>query len=326
MAENSKVDVYSVYVKKFYRAIPKESVLITRDTTLNGNYVKVKRGGFAFVRPWAESKFIKINVQNRDYPKMEFDDKAGQKIFYDFFFEMKIIDPIKFEYANEDVEKVMKTKIQSLIGTALRKADWEELSAKDIKLPNTSDINSDASVTFVGGKWYKRDSFYKDDDGKWCGKELTEFDIEMYHVKKELEDTLEEYGIEVVSLYKKDVQQSEKMQEYYHKKKKKEIEMDAALIEAKQKREIAKVNAETRKIDAQAESDARKINIKGIVDGMSGMSDKAKSSAVDSYILTNGSNNANIYAAINSNSNNDSIQSGIVGGITASNEQKRKTR
>ena len=82
MAENSKVDVYSVYVKKFYRAIPKESVLITRDTTLNGNYVKVKRGGFAFVRPWAESKFIKINVQNRDYPKKNWRDGRRVKRYW----------------------------------------------------------------------------------------------------------------------------------------------------------------------------------------------------------------------------------------------------
>ena len=74
MAENSKVDVYSVYVKKFFRAIPKNSVLITRDPNFNGNYVKVKKGGFAFVRPWAESKFIYVGIQNRDYEKMEFDE------------------------------------------------------------------------------------------------------------------------------------------------------------------------------------------------------------------------------------------------------------
>ncbi len=323
MAENSKVDVYSVYVKKFFRAIPKNSVLITRDPNFNGNYVKVKKGGFAFVRPWAESKFIYVGIQNRDYEKMEFDDKDSQPVYIDFVLSIRIVDPEKYEYSTENVEDALKARIQSLIGTAVKKATWEELAGKDIKLPKNNDIKMDPRFQLAGGVYYYRDSAYKNDKGEWKATPVSDFDIELFNIRREIDDFAFKNGIEVVGLYKKEVQQSKEMQEFYNKKLQARLEMEARLIEAQNEKEIAEVKAQTRQIEAQAEADARAKNINSIIAGMKGMPADKISNAVNSYILTNGANGANIYAAINGS---DVVQSGIIGGVTAANEQKQKTK
>lgn len=232
------IDPYKVYITKVFRVIPKNAVLITRNK-FNGNRIKVKTGGFALIPPYSESKLVSLAVRNYDYEKQEFEDRNGLDLTVDLAVTVKIVDAIKYEYENKNVEAELKQLIDSLMRSLIKKCVYEELSAARIELAKTSiDINDMPKSPKEQLQVGTRTSYPKTFSG------------ELLKIRDELDKFATRYGLVVVDLYTKSIQQSAAMQEAYNKQVIAMKEREAALIAKEGEKERAKIDAEIAKIKA----------------------------------------------------------------------------
>lgn len=274
-----------VFYTKIYRVIPKNCVLIIR-SKFSGSKVECRPEGHAWVAPWKEAKLISVAEKTIDYPKIEFDDSEGQSVFVDYAITVKIIDSIKYEYAHQDPEQALKILLTSLIRVLMRKSSWEEMAGHQFEL-NRGGINTDIPVP--------------------------EFDDELKYIRKRLDIFKNEYGLAVVSLVSKDIQQSPEMQKAYDEKKRKDKEGEALVAQAKRNKEKAEIDAEIRRTEADAKAYQQqkealvnaqrlKLSIQAIKQGLDGLPIEQVSRIVSdlahTYLLTNGKNpNTNIFAS-----------------------------
>lgn len=323
MAENinkSSFNPYTTYITKIYRTIPKNCALITRNK-FNGERVKVKNGGFAFVAPWCESKLVSLAVKNIDYEKLEFDEQEGQQITVDLALSVRVVDPIKYEYAHQNIEQELKVRIYSAVRVLMRKATWEELSQRHFELPKIN-IQMDPRFKYAGGKYYYRDTLYKDDHGKWHGDIISDFDLELFKIREELNEFAEEYGLEVVSFRNKEVQQSEEMQKAYDRIAKAKREGEARKTEAEFARKVAEKEAETMKIRQEAYNSQ-------FVSLMENLKNKGYSTpdairVAQTLMITNGNNGNNI-AGVTAQTI-AGVAAGQVAGNEIRNDNKQKSK
>ena len=306
---------FNIYITKIYRVIPKNCALIVRNK-FNGQRVKVKTGGFAFVAPWSEAKLVSLAIRNIDYEKLEFDEKEGQQVKVDLALSVRVVDPIKYEYAHQNIEQELKVRIYSAVRVLIKKASFEELSKKHFELPK-NDISMSPQFRRVGGNYYYRDSLWKDNEGKWHGDEISDFDIELFSIRRELNDFAEEFGLEVVSLRNKEVQQSEEMQKVYDELVRKRREGQASLEAAELDRQKAKKDAERIKI----EQDAYNYKYVSFLNSLkaAGLTDSEIQNQLHAYIIANGQGGiANETAA---------TATAVAAGLNAANQANRqKTR
>lgn len=226
---NMRNNQFKVYITKLYRTIPKNCALIIRNK-FNGERVRVKNGGFALIAPWCESKLVSLAIWNIDYEEMKFDESQGQQITVDLALSVRIVDPIKYEYAHQNIDQELKTKIYSMMRVLIRKSTFENLSEKHFELPKSND----PKYTQANGAYYYRNSAQIDADGDWSATRVDdEFELGLLEMRRQLDEFAEEYGLEIVSLRNKQVQQSEEMQKAYDERVKRRREMQAKLEEAK---------------------------------------------------------------------------------------------
>lgn len=313
MAENNvdnKDDrEYTIYITKIYRVIPKNCALIIRNK-FNGQNVRVKKDGFALVAPWCEAKLVSLAIKNIDYEELQFDEKEGQQIKVDLALSVRVVDPIKYEYAHQNIEQELKVRIYSAVRVLIKKATYEELSKKHFELPR-NDIKMDPRFIQGGGKIYYKDSVYKDEEGKWRGQEISEFDQELYNIRRELNEFAEEFGLEVVSLRNKEVQQSDEMQKAYDEQVRRRREMQAKLEEAEIENKKVNIEVEMSKKRQDAYTD-QFISMYERAKA-SGMSDEDIMKLLHTYIVANGKGN-NIAGAT------ASTMAGVAAGQVAANE------
>lgn len=307
---NMDVNPYTTYITKMYRTIPKNCVLITRNK-FNGEHVNVKYGGFAMVAPWCESKLVSLAVWNEDYEKLEFDEKEGQQITVDLALSIRVIDPIKFEYSHQNIEQELKTKIYSMMRVLIKKSTYEELSQRCFELPKTGDISQDPRYYFAGGKYYNRNSAWKDEQGDWHADVATDFDLELFKIRRELDEFSFKYGLEIVSLRNKEVQQSKEMQKAYDERVRRRQEMQAKLEESKIENEKVDTEVEITKKRQDAFNDQFFSMYRRAKE--EGMSKEDIMELLHTYIVANGKGN-NIAGAT------AQTMAGVAAGQVAANE------
>lgn len=322
MAENNvdnKNDrEYKTYITKIYRVIPKNCALIIRNK-FNGKRVKVKTGGFAFVAPWSEAKLVLLAIRNIDYEKFEVDTADDLQVLVDLAISVRVVDPIKYEYAHQNIEQELKVRIYSAIRVLIRKAKFEELSQKHFELPR-NDINMDPRFIQAGGKIYYKDSVYKDEKGIWRGQEISGFDQELFNIRRELNEFAEEFGLEVVSLRNKEVQQSEEMQKAYDELVRMRREGQAKLEAAELAKQRAQIDAERIRI----EEDANNYRYANFVNSLraSGLSDEEIQQHLHAYIIANGQSGI----ASETASTASAVAAGLNAANQANNHGKQKTK
>lgn len=252
----SNINSYEVYTTKLYRTIPKNSVLIVRNK-FNGKDVEVKEGGFAIIAPWKESKFVSLAVRNFDYPQQKFEDSLGQDVLIDLSVSVKIVDPIKYEYNNENIEQELEQLISSSVRILINKSQYEQLKSKRFNV---------SEYMYKGNKYYK--NVHTDINGNSLGIVIpfpTDFEKELCEMRNKLDEFADKYGLAVVDLYNKEVQQTEDIQTAFNKKILAEKEAEAKLIEKKAEQERAKIDAEIKTINAKAEAEANKLKYEAIL-------------------------------------------------------------
>lgn len=252
------IDPYKVYITKVFRVIPQNAVLLTRNK-FNGNWIKVKTGGFALISPFSESKLVSLAVRNFDYEKQEFEDRNGLDLTVDLAVTVKIVDPIRYEYKNKNVEAELKQLIDSLMRSLIKKCIYEELSAARIELPSTSiDIGRNNEKIPKSPKEQlhviKRSSYPKTFSG------------ELLRIRDGLDQFAKRYGLVVIDLYTKSIQQSAAMQEAYNKQVIAKKERAAALIAKEGEKERAMIDAEIAKIKAGTDAYAIAQRYKSVIE------------------------------------------------------------
>lgn len=254
--ENININPYEVYIGKFYRTIPKNCVLIVRNK-FNGKDVKVKEGGFTLIAPWCESKLVSLAVRNFDYQKQKFEDSLGQDVIIDLAVSVRIVDPVKYEYNSQNVEQELEQLISSSIRILINKSKYDELKSKRFNV---------SEYMCKGNIYYK--NVRRDSKGKFVGAVIsspTEFEKELCEMREKLDEFADKYGLSVVDLYNKEVQQTEDLQAAYNKQILAEKEAKAKLIEKQAEQERAKIDAEIKTIKAEADAKADKLKYEAIL-------------------------------------------------------------
>lgn len=307
---NGKINPFRVYITKLYRTIPQNCVLIVRNK-FNGQRVRVKRGGFALVSPWCESKLVSLAVWNIDFEKLQFDERDNLQITVDLALSVRISDPIKFEYAHQNVIQELKVKLYSMMRVLVRMASYNELSKRHFELPRSGDPRMNPNIVYAGGTYYYRDSAYKNANGEWKATAVDEFDMELFRIRQELDAFSAQYGLEIVSLSNKEVQQSKDIQEADDRIRKAEKEGQAREMEAEYARKVAEKKAEAMKI----EQDAYNSQYISLMESLknAGYSQEDAIRIAQTLMITNGKNN-NVAGAT------AQTMAGVAAGQVAANE------
>lgn len=289
MNENNKKnnitreEEYQIYISKIYRVIPKNHALIVRNKFI-GNRVDVKTGGFALISPFHESKLVSLAVRNFDYSKQVFEDKEGQDIIIDLAITVKIVDPVKYEYLNEDTEKELRQLLESIMRALIKKYSYEELRGQRFSLPDSS-MNASA---------------------------LTGIQKDLYDIRIELDSFANKYGLAVENLYNKSIQQTEKLQEAYNKRIIAEKEAEAEEIKKLAELKRAKIAAEILDIEATAKAEAKtkeyKAKYGALLEAISSLP-KTKQAEILKAFTAGLEGNANLFMSLNGDNN---VNPGIV--------------
>lgn len=314
--KNINVNEYSTYITKLYRTIPKNSALIIR-SKYNGKDVQVKTGGFALVAPWKESKLVSLAVKNFDYNKQKIEDHDGMDVIIDLAISVKVVDPIKYEYYHSNIDEELKQLITSSMRILINKNVYSNLKSKRFNISN---------YTCIGNKYYK--NIHRNANGGNTGNLITlanydseleyEFDKELCEFSKRLDNFANRYGLKVVDLYNKEVQQTDEMQEAYNKKIIAEKEATAKMIEKDAELKRAEVDAKIIKIKAEAQAEADRVRYEAILQVLkdSNMSPEEQAKFLQAFMYSGGKDNVAGAAA--------AAVAGATAGITSTVNSKKR--
>ena len=304
---NEKNNEYEIYTTKLFRVIPKNCALVVR-SKFNGANVKaiinddsiggrsVKKAGFTFISPFKESRLVSLAIRNFDYPKQLFEDKDGQDIIVDLAVTVKVIDPIKYLYINTNVEAELKQLIESMMRSLVKKYRYEQLSGSRFTLPDSNTPANNANLPAIN-------------------EELTK-------ARKELDNFGFKYGLRVVSLYNKSIQQTARVQEAYNKKIIAEREAEAAEIEKQGERRRAEIEAEIIKTKAEAEAEAEKKKLESRYEALiSAIKDLPREKQAEILKIFSLGGNANVFMSVGGD---DAVKTGVVAGSVMDSKNKSK--
>lgn len=313
---NEGINEYSTYITKLYRTIPKNTALIIRNK-YNGSDVKVKTGGFAVVAPWSESKLVSLAVKNFDYDKQKLEDNDGMDVIIDLAISVKVVDPIKYEYYHNNIDEELKQLITSSMRVLINKNVYSNLKSNRFNISN---------YTCFGDKYYK--DIHKNDEGKEVGTLINpenydnqlelEFDKELCEFSKRLDNFADRYGLKVVDLYNKEVQQTDEMQAAYNKKIIAEKEAAAKMIEKDAELKRAEVDAKIIRIKAEAQAEADRVRYEAILQVLndSNMSPEEQAKFLQAFMYSGGKDNVAGAAA--------AAVAGATAGITSTVNSKKR--
>lgn len=324
-------NMFETFVTKFFTRIPKNCSLIKRNRFL-GKSVKLKSGNFWISNPLlTEVKLVSHAIRNFDYPAQTFEDIDGQDVVADIAITVKIVDPIKYEYENEDVEVQLKQLLSSIMRTVIARNSYSFLKANRFSLPKSNE-------------YFKKDGLYYsvkeiDEDGHVRGAlspvNLLEtdtpeqrreklFQISLIEARLELDNFARQYGLSVENLYSQEIQQTAEMQEAYNKVKVAEKEAEAKIIEKDAELELAKKDAEIMSIRSKASSEAEKYKLQLLVSMLKDSKlETAQINEILQAYLYSQNEKANVFVNAGDNS---TAKAGAIAGVTSENmgNQKRK--
>lgn len=284
---------YEVYITKLFRSVPKNCALLVKNV-FNGSKIEVKTGGFAIIMPWQKSKLVSLAVKNFDYPEMEFEDSKGQNILIDLAVTVRVKDPIKYEYENTNVEAELKQLITSQMRILINKSEYSRLKSTRFNVNSYSveKYGTFENIYRINGEPISFEGMIDEDKNLY-----KKFIESICDFRSLLNNFADRYGLEVVDLYNKKVEQSQEMQEAYNKKVKAEKEAEAALIMKNAELEKARIDAEILKVqaEAKAEADAKveKAKLTAIIDVLKDtkMTEEEKVKFLQAYMYSNGKEN-----------------------------------
>ena len=265
MTNEEKTDNLSDIIndKRFWN-IPKNSVLVVTNK-YSGKNVEVRgngEGGWTVIAPWKSGKLVSLAVRNFDYPKETFEDSFGQDVIVDLAITVKIVDPIKYQYNNENPEKELSQLISSCMRVLISQSTYDYLKKNNFSIPNDKEyqINNNFVWMCTG---------INDADGQPMGHQVVDsFELELINIRERLNKFAQKYGLAIEDFYCKSVDQTKDIQETYNKKIKAEKEAEELLIKKESEKKQALIDAEIKKVNAEAAAHAEKVKLKALLEVM----------------------------------------------------------
>ena len=118
-----EIDDFNKYRIRLFRAVPPNMALICKNIFTGKPFVK--NSGLVVLMPWVESKMVSLADNTIDYPKEKYKTSDGIELTIDLAITFSILDPIKYEFNNNDPMQELKIKTQDMLRqyVALRTVD-----------------------------------------------------------------------------------------------------------------------------------------------------------------------------------------------------------
>lgn len=267
-------EVFGTYEKKVFNKVPNKYVLMVRNV-LDGD-ISIKGEGLRVAMPLiTESRLVFKGEKSIDYPNFVFETKGGFEVTIDLAVTFKIVNPEKALYEHEDVFQELYLRLRNILTPLFKQLDYEEIARLDLN-----------DVSKLGG---------------------------IVPLKKEMDILKDKYGLEIVSLLKKSVDQDKETNEAFRKRILAEKEKEATMIKADAElyRIQKEADANLYKAKAEVEVEREKKNLEveiwdkkigNLITALSnkGMRPEEIGKLINSMIYTDGQ--ANVTAFVGDNS------------------------
>lgn len=119
------IDYFKEYKIKIFRAVPPNVALICKNIFTGKPFVK--NSGLAILAPWVESKYVSLAQNTRDYPKIKYKTLDGIEVNVDIAITFAIVDPIKYEFNNNDIFQQLGIITQDMLREFIASKNVDEL-------------------------------------------------------------------------------------------------------------------------------------------------------------------------------------------------------
>lgn len=119
------IDYFKEYKIKIFRAVPPNVALICKNIFTGKPFVK--NSGLAILAPWVESKYVSLAQNTKDYPKIKYKTLDGIEVNVDIAITFAIVDPIKYEFNNNDIFQQLGIITQDMLREFIASKNVDEL-------------------------------------------------------------------------------------------------------------------------------------------------------------------------------------------------------
>lgn len=119
------IDYFKEYKIKIFRAVPPNVALICKNIFTGKPFVK--NSGLAILAPWVESKYVSLAQNTKDYPKIKYKTLDGIEVNVDIAITFAIVDPIKYEFNNNDIFQQLGIITQDMLREFIASKNIDEL-------------------------------------------------------------------------------------------------------------------------------------------------------------------------------------------------------
>ncbi len=120
-----EVDDFSSYKIRMFKAVPPNMALICQNVFTGKPFVKTS--GFAIMMPWVKSKMVSLARNTIDYPKEKYRTSDGIEVTVDLALVFSVVDPIKYEFNNNDPMQEMKMRTQDMLRQFVASKNVDEM-------------------------------------------------------------------------------------------------------------------------------------------------------------------------------------------------------
>ena len=119
------IDYFKEYKIKIFRAVPPNVALICKNIFTGKPFVK--NSGLAILAAWVDSKYVSLAQNTRDYPKIKYKTLDGIEVNVDIAITFAIVDPIKYEFNNNDIFQQLGIITQDMLREFIASKNVDEL-------------------------------------------------------------------------------------------------------------------------------------------------------------------------------------------------------
>lgn len=135
-----EVDDFSSYKVRVFKAVPPNMALICQNIFTGKPFVKTS--GLVVVGFWVKSKMVSLARNTIDYPKEKYRTSDGIEVTVDLALVFSVVDPIKYEFNNNDPMQELKIKTRDKLRQYVASKTAEEMITGTHNL-SAFDLNRD---------------------------------------------------------------------------------------------------------------------------------------------------------------------------------------
>ncbi len=125
-------DDYKKYMIRVFKTVPMNSALVC-ENVFTGK-AKSFGSGFKIIAPWNRSKLMYVGDTQIDYPTHKYLSHDGIQMAVDYTLNLRIINPVKFEFNNQDALLALNQLTEDLMRVFVANHDCDNLFGKSFSI------------------------------------------------------------------------------------------------------------------------------------------------------------------------------------------------